>query len=388
MKTNLLHAAFFTPMSGGVWGLPLVLWGAPGTTKTASIKALGRRFGLHTEHLAPGERGEGAFGVTPVPKMVEGIGTVLGYPAPEWVLNLRNKDGEEEGIVFFDEINTAPPALQPALLGGIQERRVGGHSFGPRVRVLGAANPTSQSAGGWDFSAPVANRVGHIDWPSPEVEDWANWLLSGAGTGDEKAVDSKKEENRVMKLWPEAFAKASGLVSAFLRARPELLHKLPKDGDPAQSRAWPSARTWEYATRAYASSQVHSLDDVTRDELITSFIGAGPAGELMTFATDNDLPSPSDLLDGKIQFTHNPERLDRTVAVLNSCAALVSPKDAKSRNERGEALWKMLGVVAEDAKDTIVPAMTALVQASLKTASAKPLMAKMHSVVTTAGAAS
>ena len=37
MKTNLLHAAFFTPMSDGRWGLPLILWGDPGIAKTSIV---------------------------------------------------------------------------------------------------------------------------------------------------------------------------------------------------------------------------------------------------------------------------------------------------------------------------------------------------------------
>lgn len=378
-KLDLLQAAFFTPMPGGDWGLPLILWGEPGTTKTASLKALGRKFAMHVERLAPGARGEGAFGVTPVPVAGE-HGMVLQYPPPDWAASLANG-----GILFVDEMNTLPPALQPAGLDAVQERTIGSLRLPKRVRVFGAANPVGHAAGGWDFSAAQANRLGHIDWPCPEVEVWANWLLGGASVEGEKPEDAEKVEAKVMKMWPEFFARASGIVSAFLRARPELLHKMPKDGDPKQSRSWPSTRTWEYTVRSLATSMVHNLTEVDRDELCTGFIGAGPVGELMDFQKEMDLPSPSDLLDGKVTFEHNPERLDRTVAVLNSCAALVTPKDAKQRNERGESLWKILTVVSEDAKDVIVPSMQALVQAQLKTASAKPLMAKMHSVVTSVG---
>ncbi len=52
------------------------------------------------------------------------------------------------------------------------------------------------------------------------------------------------EEERVMNAWPNAEAKAKGLVAGFLRRRPELLHKQPKADDPQASRAWPSRRTW------------------------------------------------------------------------------------------------------------------------------------------------
>lgn len=383
MKTKILHACFFTPLANGIWGLPMLIWGLPGVAKTAAIHALGKHFGLHVEHLAPGERGEGAFGVTPVPEVKDGQ-TVLRYPPPEWVENLRHDGKEEVGIVFVDELNTAPPALQPALLGAIQERRIGGHTFGPRVRVLGAANPVGQAAGGWDIAPPVANRLGHLDWPSPDAEEWANWLLGGAA--EQETLDALVEEKRVMAAWPEAYAKSAGLVSAFVRRRPELLHKMPAEGDPAQSRAWPSPRTWDYATRARASAEVHALSPVDTDELLCAFIGHGAAGELVTWTQEQDLPSPADLLDGKSKFEHDPKRLDRTEAVLSCCAALVVPAKAEHRYARATALWDLMNKVMEDAKDVVVPAISALIHAKLqKSETARPVLAKMHSVVEAAG---
>src|SRR3990167_2421323 len=122
---RIIEAALFTPLRNGRWGLPIVFWGPPGVGKTEQIRAVCRRYGLYCEHLAPGERGEGAFGVTPVPEGLNGH-MVLRYPPPEWVMSMRQVDNTEAGVVFLDEINTAAPALQPALLGCIQERRVGG----------------------------------------------------------------------------------------------------------------------------------------------------------------------------------------------------------------------------------------------------------------------
>lgn len=280
--------------------------------------------------------------------------------------------------------NTAPPALQPALLGAIQERRIGGHTFGPRVRMIGAANPVGHAAGGWDLAAPVANRLGHIDWPSPEVDEWGAWMMGGAE--DVIGMDSSAEERRVMAAWPEAFAKATGLATAFVRRRPELLHKMPADGSPEQSRAWPSPRSWEYATRARAAAEIHSLSPVETDEFVTAFIGAGPAGEWGQWIDEADLPEPALVLDGKQKFEHNPERLDRTMAVLSSCAALVAPAKAAKRKDRSKALWGILAGVMDDAKDIVVPAMQAMVRAGLqKQTEARPVLAKMHSVVSAAG---
>jgi MoxR-like ATPase len=380
MKTRLIHAALFTPLSEERWGLPLLLWGAPGVAKTATVRAVARALGWHCEVLSPGERGEGAFGVTPVPDKSKS-GTVLRYPPPEWVEALRREDGVEEGLVFLDELNTAPPALQPALLGAIQERRVGGHTLGPRVRVLGAANPVSQAAGGWDLAAPVANRLGHIDWPAPDAVEWGEWLIGGATA--EAARDPHLEEEMVRAAWPTAWALASGQVSAFLHRRPELLHKMPQDGDPAQSRAWPSPRTWEYATRALAGARIHTLDDAETEELVAAFIGTAPAGELMVWLAEQALPDPAKLLDGEAEWAPDFERLDRTEAVLGACTALVVPQGAARRVERAGALWGLLATVSKEAKDVTVPAATALAKAGLvaQCPTAIKVLAGLHLVV-------
>jgi hypothetical protein len=371
-------------MSGGRWGLPLILWGAPGTAKSATIVELARLYGLPCEVLSPGERGEGAFGVTPVPQQIPGDGMMLTYPPPEWVAGLRDKDGEERGIVFVDEINTCPPAIQPALLGLIQERRIGGHQLGPRVRVLGAANPVNQSAGGWDLAPPVANRGGHVEWPPPTVPYWNSWLRSQTEE-QETPRNPLLEEEMVLAAWPAAWAWAIGVITGFLGVRPELLHKMPPDGSPEQGRAWPSPRTWEYATRALASARIHGLDDETTDELLSAFIGAAAAGELATWMIEADLPDPAALLDGTVVFTPDPRRLDRTEAVLSACACLVVPSRADKRQARAAALWTLCALVAEQAKDAVIPAAIALCRAGLQgVKEAKPVLAALHDVISAA----
>lgn len=384
MKESILHAALFTPMSDGSWGLRIVLWGDPGTVKSSIIRAIAQRLGFHCEVLCPGERGEGAFGVTPVPGEANGT-TIMQYPAPEWVKNFRrNGSKEEAGIIFADELTTAPPALQPALLGLIQDGRLGGHTFGPRVRRIAAANAVEQAAGGWDLAAPVANRLGHISWGAPKVSEWSDWMI-GANEQREP-IDARKEEARVMQAWPAAYAKAAGLASAFLSRRPNLFHKMPEDGSPDASRAWPSARSWEYAVRARASAEVHGLSDIDTDEFVAAFIGLGPSGEWETYIREADLPDPVKILDGQEEFVHEDDRLDRTWAVLASCTGLVVPEKAEKRKARAKGLWNLVTEIMKDAKDVCVPTVKTLISAKLHTMpEAGPPMTRLHDMLKAAG---
>lgn len=386
MRTAIMKAALFTPVSGGRWGLPMLLWGAPGVAKTAIIEELARVWGLPCETLSPGERGEGAFGVVPVPvKTANGI--VLSYPRPDWTVNV-----DPAGLVFLDEATTAPPALQPPLMGLFLARRIGGFTFGPRVRVFAAANPPELAAGGFDLAPPVANRLGHLDWDAPTVEEHAAFMMRGeTGNGGVKLADAKTaldEEERVLKAWPEPWARARGLETAFLRARPQLKNVCPPAGDPKGSRGWPSDRSWEAATRALTAAEVHGLPDVDKEVFVASFVGEGPASEMFQFAEANDLPDPARVLDGRERFVHSAARLDRTAALLNGCAALVTPTNATRRKERVETLWGMLGDMATQNADLdiLAPCAQALTKAGLhdqKTANKS--LAKLYPVIYAAG---
>ncbi len=383
---DIARATIFTPAfhdaAGGIgWGLPICFWGPPGVGKTWQLSRMSKTYSLALEVLSPGERGEGAFGVTPVP----GPGNkVLNYPPPDWVANF---DPDTGGLLFLDEINQAPPPLQPALQGILLGRRVGGYYLGNKVRPICAANPTEQAAGGWDFAPPVANRMGHLPWPDVSGEGWANWLL-GDDSAAGQSITSTEEEARVIKAWDEPWARTRGMVAGFIRARGELLHKMPAMGSPDLGRAWPSPRTWEMAARAHASAAVHRLNAEDTESFVAAFVGTGAAGEMFAYADKLDLPNPADVLDGKVKFSHDPKRLDRTAAVLGSCHALVVPANAEKRKERSQKLWAMLAEkkLLDDAMDVCFGSVKALVGAKLHThAVAYSVLAKMLPLLKAAG---
>jgi MoxR-like ATPase len=380
MLKNILKAALFTPVAGGRWGLPILAWGPPGVGKTAIIEGVAAEWGLACESLSPGERGEGAFGVVPVPST---DGT-LTYPRPEWT---RQFDATTRGLVFVDELTTAPPALQAPLLGLVLSRRIGGFSLPAGVRVFAAANPPEQAAGGFDLAPPVANRFGHLEWAAPSVDDHCAYML-GAASDTTQASDASEEEARVLAAWPAAWSRAVGLETAFLQRRPGLKNAMPQAGDPKASRGWASDRSWEAATRALASAAVHGLSAAETEEFVAGFIGEAIASEWFAFIAEQDLPDPAALLDGAAQYAHNPLRLDRTVAVLAACAALVLPPKAARRAERVRALWALISEMSASKADLdlFVPVCQALVGAGLvNLVDAGPVLAALQPILKAAG---
>lgn len=372
---NILKAAWFTPGLNGRMGLNLLLEGPPGSGKTSELRQEADALGF----FAFAEMGR---------RQYEAIIASIRAPQDFAGLPIPTKDGSVEmrafgwatrvaaqprGVVLLDELNTAPPAVQPAILRVVLEGVVGDLELPAGVRFVAAMNKTADAAGGWDLAPPLANRFGHIRWEAPSVDAWSDWLLGGdhwflGGSGSAKtqrqpAFDAAAEEARVMRAFPEPFARASGLVAGFLRARRELLHKQPPEGHPDASKAWPSPRTWEMAVHALAGAEVHGLPAADTDELVAAFVGTGPAGELIEYARKAELPNPADVLDGTVKFTPDA-RLDRTAAVLMGCAALVTPIDAAKRQKRAAALWKLLDEVGEKSADLTVAPVRAVAKAA------------------------
>jgi MoxR-like ATPase len=372
----MLHAALFCLRPEGRWGLPLLIWGDPGRGKTAMIAAVMRALiGFEFFRVSPAERGEGQFGVVPVP----GADGLLHYPPPDWTARL-----DQGGALFIDEVNTAGPALQAPLLGAVQLGVIGSHTLAMRVRILAAANETADAAGGWDLARSLDNRFGHVQYDGMPHDKWTLGFVTGFGRDDVPAIDAAAEEARVLAEWPAADGWARGMISGFLTRREEVRHKKPAKGDSVK--AWPSDRTWEYAAAALAAARIHGLDEIETDGLMAAFVGWAAVSEFATWRHDADLPNPADYLDGRVAFEHDGRRLDRTMAFLSACAAVVRPKTAERRLERAAVCWTLVTAVSEHSASAALPAAVMLSKGGLlNVKEARPALIKLHPVLEAAG---
>lgn len=355
-ESDIIRAAILTPGIAGVWGLPLRLVGAPGTAKSAIIKEVCESAGFTVITVLASLRDPTDFLGLPIPRP---DGTVV-YAPPAWAVEAAKA---QHAVVFFDEINTAPPSVTAALLRVSLDRVVGDFVLPPTVRIMAAMNAVEDAAGGYDLPAPLANRFGALaDWQGPRTDEWCSWLLRhGQAEGKQKpnASSAEEEEKRVLAAWPEAFARAAGIVTGFIRRNPGILHAKPASGSPEASCAWPSRRTWEMATLAMAASEIHHLSEEDTDRYVGAFVGAPAMRQLRTWLVNLDLPDPAHLLDGKVSFAHDPERLDRTMVVCSSCAALVAPTNAEKRDDRAKTLWALIRKHMDFA-DVVYPAVETL----------------------------
>lgn len=306
-------------------GVPVLLWGDPGTGKTATVERYAAEMGWTMEPLIASLHDPTDFSGLPVRN-----GDTVVYVPPEWALRVAHSD--EVSLVFLDEVNTAPPATQNALMRVVQENRVGYLCLGERVRFVAAANPVEQNSGAWDLSAPLANRFAHLDWPL-RLDEWRSGYLDGWPDLapldiDTAAAAARGDVDRCRRQQTE-----------FLTRRPQLLCDVPDTS--TSPRGWPSPRSWERLALCTALAAAAGAADATLGLIAVALIGEAAAAEFLAYLENPDLPDPHHLLSDPSKFA-DIARSDQQLAVLNAVAAA-----AFEHPERWQDAFKVCIAAAE-----------------------------------------
>ncbi|MGA5218169.1 AAA family ATPase [Streptomyces cinereoruber] len=323
--------------------LPVLLWGEPGIGKTAALTQLADSLGLPLTTVIASVHEPSDFSGLPI---VGADPEVRGVPMapPQWAVELVRAG---RGLLFLDELSTATPAVQAALLRVVLERRVGTLRLPPGVRIVAAANPRASAADGWELSPPLANRFVHLYW----VHD-QEVVVRGLGGVWPRAELPRLDPARL----PEAVALARRAVCGFLKARPTMIHRLPTT-ETRRGGAWPSPRSWEAALTLLAFGTAASVSREVLALLVRGAVGDGPGLELLAHLDRMDLPDPESLLADPPS-AELPERGDLRQAALEAVVAAVG---ARPERERWEAGWAVLVRALETgAPDLLVAPATTL----------------------------
>lgn len=322
--------------------LPVLLWGEPGIGKTAAIGHLAESLDLPLTTVIASVHEPSDFSGLPV---VGDDPAVQGVPMapPDWAVRLAETG---RGLLFLDELSTAPPAVQAALLRLVLERRVGALRLPPGVRIVAAANPRSSAADGWELSAPLANRFVHLQWTfNPDV------VVRGlAGTWPRAVLPHLDPANLT-----DAVAFARRAVCGLLTTRPTLVHKLPS-GEARRGGAWPSPRTWDMTLRLVAFATAAGTSREVLSMLVRGTVGDGPGLELLASMDRLDLPDPEALLADPSALL--PERGDLRQAALDGVVEAV-------RKAPTEPRWDAAWAVLVHALDTGAPDLVVAPAATL-----------------------
>jgi len=279
---------------------PLFVWGPPGVGKSDSVRQAAASLGVDLIDFRAALRD--AVDIMGLPGSKDGA-TFYNLPAG------LPRDPESKGILFLDEINSAPAQTQAALYQLVLDRAVGDYRLPVGWQIVAAGNRMTDRGVVHRMPDPLADRFIHVDF-EPELSDWCAWALS-AGIAAE--------------------------VIAFLRFRPALLHS---HDTARQCHAFATPRGWADV------SLILSLGSTIEGELIRGRVGDGAAGEFLAFlklyrgmvSPDQILLNPlsADVPKNSGVLYALAEALARRATVKNIDAVLTYAK--RMPNEYGQSL--------------------------------------------------
>jgi len=240
---------------------PIFLWGPPGIGKSDLVQQIGKDTSREVidVRLALWEPTD----IKGIPYFDSNAGTMTWAPPAE-----LPTDPKSTAILFLDELNSAPPAVQAAAYQLILNRKVGTYVLPEGVDIVAAGNRDGDKGVTYRMPAPLANRFVHLEM-KVDFEDWQDWAtLNG--------------------IHPEVV----GYVGF---AKQDLYDYDPKS--PSKSFATP--RSWSFVSDLVADEEI---DTETLTNLVSGAIGDGLAVKFMAHRKiASKLPKPDEILDGKVK---------------------------------------------------------------------------------------
>jgi len=238
---------------------PVMLWGPPGVGKSDMIRQTADRHDVPVIDIRLSQM---------EPSDLRGI-PFRNAENVEWAVPAILPDAQrhgEQGILFLDEITSAPPSVSAAAYQLILDRRLGEYQVPDGWAIFAAGNRQGDRGVTYTMPAPLANRFSHFDVDA-HLDDWVAWAY-------QHGIDER--------------------VIAFLRFRPELLF----DFDPAHNPvAFPSPRSWEFAHR---SLQKFGDNPDLLQGTLQACVGPAAGIELTAFVNSLDkMPDLDDIVAGK-----------------------------------------------------------------------------------------
>lgn len=271
---------------------PVFLWGPPGIGKSDIVKQIGEDAGRQVidVRLALWEPTD----IKGIPYYNADQGKMVWAPPAE-----LPTDPESTALIFLDELNSAPPAVQAAAYQLILNRAVGTYKLPKGVDIVAAGNREGDRGVTYRMPAPLANRFVHLEM-KVDFDDFQDWAT-------------------LNKVHPDVV----GYVGF---AKQDLYDFDPKS--PSKSFATP--RSWVFV------SDLLEDDDTDNDTLATLVAGAvgdGLANKFMAHRKiAGKLPKAEDILDGKVKDLQIKEVSAMYSLTVSLCYELKDRAEKKAKN--------------------------------------------------------
>ena len=276
---------------------PTFLWGPPGIGKSDVVKQIGETAGREVidVRLALWEPTD----IKGIPYYNADQGKMVWAPPSE-----LPTDPESTAIIFLDELNSAPPAVQAAAYQLILNRAVGTYKLPKGVDLVAAGNREGDRGVTYRMPAPLANRFVHLEM-KVDFDDFQDWAT-------------------LNKVHPDVV----GYVGF---AKQDLYDFDPKS--PSKSFATP--RSWVFVSELL---QDDDCDNDTLSTLIAGAVGDGLATKFMAHRKiAGRLPKAEDILSGKVKDLQIKEVSAMYSLTVSLCYELKDQAEKKAKNWDGMA---------------------------------------------------
>ena len=234
---------------------PAFIWGPPGAGKSDVVRSVASDLDLELKDVRLNLMDPVDLKGFPVLRGT-GKNQQMAFAAPEFLPT------KGRGILFLDEMNSAPQSVQAAAYQLILNRELGEYKLPPGWSVLAAGNRAGDRAVVHSMPSALANRFIHIDF-DVDADDWFDWATS---------------------------AGISPMTRAFIKFRPALLHSFDATKN---ERAFPTPRSWTFVDNVVQSSLPVNIEF----ELIEGTVGKGAAAEYLAFTQlAKDLPTTNEIV--------------------------------------------------------------------------------------------
>lgn len=286
-------------------GLNTMIWGGPGIGKSEIVQQVADdlNFGL-VDFRANLFDPVDVRGVPHIMQVKDSTKRYTRWAVPD-VFPIEERDGQN-GIMFIDELTTAPPATQNAFLQLLLTRKIGDYTLPTGWSVIAAGNRLTDAAAVYQMPAPLRDRFSHYEL-DVNYEDWCNWAAS-------------------RRLDPT--------VISFIQYRTNLLYSFSAD-----EYAFPTPRSWHFVSNV-SSRLPDNMDTSDVFSAVASLVGDGAAGEFVAFkeVADN-LPDIDELIE-------KPEtyKKDDNPAILYALTGAVAARACEDKMENIMKVNKKLPV--------------------------------------------
>jgi MoxR-like ATPase len=275
---------------------PIFLWGPPGIGKSDIVSQITNM--LPNSHLIdirlslwePTD-------IKGIPYFDSNIGKMV-WGAPSELPDEEFASQYDNIVVFFDEMNSAAPAVQAAAYQLILNRRVGQYKLPDNVMIVAAGNRESDKGVTYRMPAPLANRFVHLEL-AVNFDDWFQWAT----------------ENKIHK----------DVVGYLQFAKKDLYDFDPK----SPSRSFATPRSWSFVSELLEDD----LDENTLTDLVSGSVGEGLAVKFMAHRkVASQMPNPTDILAGKVKEMDTKEISAMYSLTVSLCYELQEAEAKKDKN--------------------------------------------------------